>query len=110
MDDVVNPDGGKFRLGEPEHLLPPLVERDDAQVQLVLRLEHHLGERVRIGRGRVVHWVEKVTWWEKKWEKVTWWEKKEEFTSFWGISSRLGGPKGVQMQKRARGGSSVFRF
>ena len=100
MDDVVNPDGGKFRLGEPEHLLPPLVERDDAQVQLVLRLEHHLGERVRIGKERIAHWV----------GKVTWWEKKEEFTSFWGISSRLGGPKGVQMQKRARGGSSVFRF
>ena len=53
MDDVVNSDGGKFRLGEPEHLLPPLVERDDAQVQLVLRLEHHLGERVRIGRERI---------------------------------------------------------
>ena len=59
MDDVVNPDGGKFRLGEPEHLLPPLVERDDAQVQLVLRLEHHLGGRVRIGRERIVHWVGK---------------------------------------------------
>ena len=53
MDDVVNSDGGKFRLGEPEHLLPPLVERDDAQVQLVLRLEHHLGGRVRIGRERI---------------------------------------------------------
>ena len=47
MDDVVNSDGGKFRLGEPEHLLPPLVERDDAQVQLVLRLEHHLAEELR---------------------------------------------------------------
>ena len=47
MDDVVNADGGKFRLGEPEHLLPPLVERDDAQVQLVLRLEHHLAEELR---------------------------------------------------------------
>ena len=47
---------------------------------------------------------------EKEVLLVTWWEKKEEFTSFWGISSRLGGPKGVQMQKRARGGSSVFRF
>jgi hypothetical protein len=42
---------------------------------------------------------------------LTWEERKEEpFTSFCGISSKLGGPKGVQMQKRASGGSSVFRF
>ena len=100
MNDVVDADGGELRLGEPEHLLAPLVEGDDAQVQLVLRLEHHLGEkRVRMGRDK---WLVGG--------KVTWWKKKEEFTSFWGISSRLGGPKGVQMQNRARGGSSVFRF
>ena len=45
MNDVVDADGGKLRLGEPEHLLAPLVEGDDAQVQLVLRLEHHLGDK-----------------------------------------------------------------
>ena len=45
MNNVVNANGGKLGLGEPEHLLPPLVERDDAQVQLVLRLEHHLGDK-----------------------------------------------------------------
>ena len=43
MNDVVNADCSKFRLGEAQHLLPPLVKGDDAQVQLVLRLEHHLG-------------------------------------------------------------------
>ena len=48
MNDVVNADCGKFRLGEAQHLLPTLVKRDDAQVQLVLRLEHHLsGEKGR---------------------------------------------------------------
>lgn len=31
-------------------------------------------------------------------------------TSFWGISSNDGGPKGVHIAKRARGGSSVFLF
>ena len=99
MDDVVDADGGELGLGEAEHLLAALVEGNDAQVQLVLRLEHHLAEE--LGEKRK---------WKKKVLLVTWWEKKEEFTSFWGISSRLGGPKGVQMQKRARGGSSVFRF
>ena len=66
MDDVVNANGGKFCLGEPEHLLPPLVERDDAQVQLVLRLEHHLGaeKRVRIGEETNARGCLKVTWLE----------------------------------------------
>ena len=44
-------------------------------------------------------------WWE--YEMV---QESGDFTSFWGISRRLGGPKGVQIQKRARGGSSVFLF
>ena len=103
MNDVVNANCGKFRLGEAQHLLPPLVKGDDAQVQLVLRLEHHLGGKKAVSEDfrRNVN---------EAGAEVTWWEKKEEFTSFWGISSRLGGPKGVQMQKRARGGSSVFRF
>ena len=45
MNDVVDSDCGEFRLGESENLLPPLVEGDNAQVQLVLRLEHHLGDK-----------------------------------------------------------------
>lgn len=31
-------------------------------------------------------------------------------TSFWGISNSEGGPKGVQIAKSPKGGSSDFRF
>ena len=43
MNDVVNAKRGKLCLRKSQHLLPALVKGDDAQVQLVLRLEHHLG-------------------------------------------------------------------
>ena len=56
MDDVVDADGGELGLGEAEHLLAALVEGDDAQVQLVLRLEHHLAEEL----GEKRKWKKKL--------------------------------------------------
>ena len=45
MNDVVNAKRGELCLRKSQHLLPALVKGDDAQVQLVLRLEHHLGAK-----------------------------------------------------------------
>ena len=46
MNNVVNAKRGKLCLRKSQHLLPALVKGDDAQVQLVLRLEHHLAKEL----------------------------------------------------------------